>query len=193
MIAGQYVVPVHEDDNLTLLLSQKEIDDALISCNKVMGNGRVSGIRDIICVKRESFNRSEMVEMALELEKLNDAMEDQYVLVVAGRLGSSDSWLGIPCAWSQISKAHVIVETGLEDLQAEPSEGTHFFQNMTSLGCIYLSNNPLLGEGKLDFEAIEKLPLVEETKHFVHVRNEDDLLVKADGMSGKAVVGIRES
>ena len=174
-------------------ISQKEIDDALISCNKVMGNGRVSGIKDIICVKRESFNRSEMVEMALELEKLNDAMEDQYVLVVAGRLGSSDSWLGIPCAWSQISKAHVIVETGLEDLQAEPSEGTHFFQNMTSLGCIYLSNNPLLGDGKLDFEAIEKLPLVEETKHFVHVRNEDDLLVKADGMSGKAVVGIRES
>ena len=174
-------------------ISQKEMDQALISCNKVMGNGRVSGIRDIICVKRESFNRSEMVEMALELEKLNDAMEDQYVLVVAGRLGSSDSWLGIPCAWSQISKAHVIVETGLEDLQAEPSEGTHFFQNMTSLGCIYLSNNPLLGEGKLDFEAIEKLPLVEETKHFVHVRNEDDLLVKADGMSGKAVVGIRES
>ena len=174
-------------------ISQKEMDEALISCSKVMGNGRVSGIRDIICVKRESFNRSEMVEMALELEKLNDAMEDQYVLVVAGRLGSSDSWLGIPCAWSQISKAHVIVETGLEDLQAEPSEGTHFFQNMTSLGCIYLSNNPLLGEGKLDFEAIEKLPLVEETKHFVHVRNEDDLLVKADGMSGKAVVGIRES
>ena len=174
-------------------ISQKEIDDSVISCSKVMGNGRVSGIKDIICVKREAFNRSEMVEMALELEKLNDSMEDQYVLVVAGRLGSSDSWLGIPCAWSQISKAHVIVETGLEDLQAEPSEGTHFFQNMTSLGCIYLSNNPLLGDGKLNFEAIEKLPLVEETKHFVHVRTEDDLLIKADGMSGKAVVGIRES
>ncbi|MBR4477217.1 MAG: pyruvate, phosphate dikinase, partial [Spirochaetales bacterium] len=168
-------------------------EEAAISCTKVMGNGKVNGIRDIICVKPECFKRQEMVDMAVELEKLNDSMEDSYVLVVAGRLGSSDNWLGIPCAWSQISKAHVIVETGLEDLQAEPSEGTHFFQNMTSLGCIYLSNNPLLGDGKLDFQAISELPLVEETKHFVHVRAEEDLLVKADGLSGKAVVGIRKS
>ncbi|MBQ2527999.1 MAG: pyruvate, phosphate dikinase, partial [Spirochaetales bacterium] len=174
-------------------ISQKEMEEAAISCTKVMGNGKVNGIRDIICVKPECFKRQEMVDMAVELEKLNDSMEDSYVLVVAGRLGSSDNWLGIPCAWSQISKAHVIVETGLEDLQAEPSEGTHFFQNMTSLGCIYLSNNPLLGDGKLDFQAISELPLVEETKHFVHVRAEEDLLVKADGLSGKAVVGIRKS
>ncbi|MBR0521199.1 MAG: pyruvate, phosphate dikinase, partial [Spirochaetales bacterium] len=154
-------------------ISQKEMEEAAISCTKVMGNGKVNGIRDIICVKPECFKRQEMVDMAVELEKLNDSMEDSYVLVVAGRLGSSDNWLGIPCAWSQISKAHVIVETGLEDLQAEPSEGTHFFQNMTSLGCIYLSNNPLLGDGKLDFQAISELPLVEETKHFVHVRAEE--------------------
>ncbi|MBQ7729977.1 MAG: pyruvate, phosphate dikinase, partial [Spirochaetales bacterium] len=174
-------------------ISQKEMEEAAISCTKVMGNGKVNGIRDIICVKPECFKRQEMVDMAVELEKLNDSMEDSYVLVVAGRLGSSDNWLGIPCAWSQISKAHVIVETGLEDLQAEPSEGTHFFQNMTSLGCIYLSNNPLLGDGKLDFQAISELPLMEETKHFVHVRAEEDLLVKADGLSGKAVVGIRKS
>ena len=100
-VAAIYPITRFEDVDI----SQKEIDDSVISCNKVMGNGRISGIKDIICVKRESFNRSEMVEMALELEKLNDSMEDSYVLVVAGRLGSSDNWLGIPCAWSQISKA----------------------------------------------------------------------------------------
>jgi len=126
--------------------------------------------------------------MASELETLNRQIEQQYVLIVAGRLGSSDNWLGIPCSWPQISKAHVIVETGLADIQAEPSEGTHFFQNVTSLGCLYLSNNPLMGDGRLDFDGILSLPKVEETKHFVHVRADNDLIVKADGLSGKAVV-----
>ncbi|MBQ7643475.1 MAG: hypothetical protein IJS84_00425, partial [Spirochaetales bacterium] len=79
-------------------------------------------------------------------------------------------------------------ETGLKEIQAEPSEGTHFFQNVTSLGCIYISNNPSSGDGKVDFDSIMKLPLVQETKHFVHVRSEKDLIVKADGLNGKAVV-----
>ena len=169
-------------------ISEDEMESALVSCNRVMGNGRAEGIRDIICVKPEVFKRSEMVEMAVELESLNRKIEDQYVLIVAGRLGSSDNWLGIPCSWPQISKAHVIVETGLADIQAEPSEGTHFFQNVTSLGCLYMSNNPLMGDGKLDFDAIMELPKIEETKHFVHVRVDSDLNVKADGLSGKAVV-----
>ena len=169
-------------------ISEDEMESALVSCNRVMGNGRAEGIRDIICVKPDVFKRSEMVEMAVELENLNKKIEDQYVLIVAGRLGSSDNWLGIPCSWPQISKAHVIVETGLADIQAEPSEGTHFFQNVTSLGCLYMSNNPLMGDGKLDFDAIMELPKIEETKHFVHVRVDSDLNVKADGLSGKAVV-----
>ena len=82
----------------------------------------------------------------------------------------------------------MIVETGLKEIQAEPSEGTHFFQNVTSLGCLYLSNNPLSGDGKVDFETIRSLPLVKETKYFVHVRIENDLVIKADGLNGKAVV-----
>ena len=169
-------------------VSDEEMETALVSCTHVMGNGTVEGMRDIICVKPDVFKRSEMVEMASELETLNRQIEQQYVLIVAGRLGSSDNWLGIPCSWPQISKAHVIVETGLADIQAEPSEGTHFFQNVTSLGCLYLSNNPLMGDGRLDFEGILSLPKVEETKHFVHVRADYDLTVKADGLSGKAVV-----
>ncbi len=169
-------------------ISQEDLDGALVSCRKVMGNGSVQGIRDIVCIKPEAFDRSRMLDMAQELEHLNESIEDQYVLIVSGRLGSSDRWLGIPCSWSQISKAHVIVETGLKDIQAEPSEGTHFFQNVTTLGCIYLSNNPLMGEGRLDFETILGLPVVEQTEHFVHVRTSKDLVVKADGLSGKAIV-----
>ena len=169
-------------------ISDAEMDNALVSCNRVMGNGKAEGLRDIICIKPDSFKRSEMVEMAEELEKLNREIEEQYVLIVAGRLGSSDNWLGIPCSWPQISKAHVIVETGLADIQAEPSEGTHFFQNVTSLGCLYLSNNPMSGDGRVDYTSILQLPEVGQTKHFVHVRANGDLVIKADGMSGKAVV-----
>ncbi len=169
-------------------IDHSEMERALIASNRVMGNGKLENIRDIVCVKPEVFKRSEMPQMAVELESLNNSLENPYVLVVAGRLGSSDNWLGIPCSWPQISKAQVIVETGLKEIQAEPSEGTHFFQNVTSLGCFYLSNNPLQGDGKLDFEAICALPVVRETQHFVHVRAGRQLNIKADGMSGKAVV-----
>ena len=174
-------------------ISDEEMESALVSCNRVMGNGKAEGIRDIVCVKPDAFKRSEMTEMAAELESLNRSIEERYVLIVAGRLGSSDNWLGIPCSWPQISKAHVIVETGLKDIQAEPSEGTHFFQNVTSLGCLYLSNNPLTGDGRLDFAKIASLPLVEETKHFIHVRSGEDLVIKADGLSGKAAVRLAEN
>ena len=105
-----------------VIITDDEISKAAIAGNKVMGNGKADGIRDIICIKPDAFKRGEMVEMAFELERLNDLLEEQYVLVVAGRLGSSDNWLGIPCSWPQISKAHVIVETGLKEIQAEPSE-----------------------------------------------------------------------
>ena len=169
-------------------ISEEEEERAIVSCNRVMGNGKAEGLRDIICVKPEVFKRSEMVQMANELEKLNVKNEQQYVLIAAGRLGSSDNWLGIPCSWSQISNAHVIVETGLKEIQAEPSEGTHFFQNVTSLGCLYFTNNPLAGDGKVDYEAIMKLPLIEETEHFVHVRADKDFEIKADGHTGKGVV-----
>ena len=126
--------------------------------------------------------------MARELEKLNRLTEGFYVLVAAGRLGSSDRWLGIPCTWSQISKAHVIVETGLKELQVEPSQGTHFFQNMTSLGCIYLTINPMYGDGSLSYEEIAKLPHEAETEHFLCVRSDKPLTIKASGLDGKAVV-----
>lgn len=169
-------------------IAEEEKTGAYIAANKVMGNGKIEGIKDIIAVKPDVFKRAEMTEMAIELEKLNNSIEDLYVLVAAGRLGSSDNWLGIPCSWSQISKAHVIVETGLKEIQAEPSEGTHFFQNMTSLGCLYLTINPIDGDGVFNYEQIASLPLVQETKHFIHVRAEEDLIIKADGLSGQAII-----
>ncbi len=129
-----------------------------------------------------------MVRMAGELEKINASSDSEYVLVAAGRLGSSDNWLGIPVSWSQISKAHVIVETGVEGLYAEPSEGTHFFQNVTSLGCLYLTVNPLQNKGRIDYDSIYALPIIMETDHFIRVHSESPLIIKADGREKRAIV-----
>ena len=167
-------------------------ENALVYAEKVMGNGIAEGIRDIVTIKPECFRTQEMPEMAKELERLNRSMDGEYVLIAAGRLGSSDRWLGIPCTWSDISKAHVIVETGLKEIQAEPSQGTHFFQNMTSLGCLYLTINPMYSDGIFNYEAIRDLPIAEETEHFLHVRTEHPLTIKADGLSGEAVIRTTE-
>ena len=176
--SGYTDVPISEDDS----------DNALIFAEKVMGNGIVEDVREIITIKPDAFDRKQMVDMARELEILNKEAEGSYVLIAAGRLGSSDRWLGIPCTWSQISKAHVIVETGLKDLQVEPSQGTHFFQNMTSLGCIYLTINPLFDDGIFRYEEIAKLPVIKETEHFLAVKAPEALVIKANGLEGKAVI-----
>lgn len=173
-------------------ISKEEFDTALIAAESVMGNGSVDDISDIITIKPEAFKVSEMTEMAGELEGLNRSVDRSYVLVAAGRLGSSDRWLGIPCVWSQISNAHVIVETGLKEIQAEPSQGTHFFQNMTSLGCLYLTINPMYGDGRFDYESITKLEHIAETKHFIHVRSKRPLVIKANGLKKKAVIREQE-
>ena len=177
---------------MDVTITKEEKHSALVYAGKVMGNGSADGIRDIVTIKPDDFRASEMTEMAAELEKINAAADGEYVLIAAGRLGSSDRWLGIPCTWSQISKAHVIVETGLKEIQAEPSQGTHFFQNMTSLGCLYLTINPMYGDGIFDYEAIAGLPRVEETKHFLHVRADNPLVIKANGRTGEAVIHTTE-
>lgn len=175
---GYSDIPITEDDR----------EHALIFAEKVMGNGIVKDVHEIITIKPDAFNRNEMIEMANELEMLNKDADGYYVLIAAGRLGSSDRWLGIPCTWSQISKAHVIVETGLKELQVEPSQGTHFFQNMTSLGCIYLTINPMYADGLFRYDEIARLPRVRETKHFIAVRTEKPLIIKANGLDKKAVI-----
>lgn len=176
-----------------VFVEEEDEKDAIIFARKVMGNGQIEGIDELVTIKPEAFKASETLEMARELEKLNKSTDGNYVLVAAGRLGSSDRWLGIPCVWSQISRAQVIVETGLKELDVEPSQGTHFFQNMTSLGAIYLTINPLHGDGILDYEAIRELPVVTETRHFLHVKAPEGFDIKVDGRRNRAVIRRREN
>jgi ActR/RegA family two-component response regulator len=172
-------------------ITEEEKERALVRSTTVMGNGKIEGIRDFIYLKLDAFEQSRMSDMASELEALNTKMvmeERDYILLIAGRLGSSDPWLGIPVAWSQISRAKVIIETGLKGFQVEPSQGTHFFQNMTSLGCIYLTINPDYRSGYLDTENLAKIPALEETKHFIHAQSDEEFLVKANGFRGEGVI-----
>ncbi len=172
-------------------ITEEERQGALVYSTVVLGNGKVGGLKDFVHLKAETFDASRMQHMAHELEQINTRMviaERDYILLVAGRLGSADPWLGIPVAWSQISRAKVIIETGLKEFQVEPSQGTHFFQNMTSLGCIYYTINPAYRSGRLDLAQLKGAEVVAETDHFIHVRSQEEFLVKANGFRGEGVI-----
>jgi hypothetical protein len=173
-------------------INEDEIQDSLIYSKSVMGNGRVEEIKDILLIKTDKFDAANMVNMPREIEKFNaqfDNDEESYMLVVAGRLGSSDPWLGIPVVWSQISNASLIVETGLPGFQVEPSQGTHFFQNLTLLGTRYMTINPHYNDGMLDSNKISKnLVKVSESDNFIHYHSKKDLDIRINAISKEGIV-----
>jgi hypothetical protein len=130
--------------------------------------------------------------IANEIAKINEKMitEDRnYILVGPGRWGSSDSWLGIPVKWPHISNAQLIVESGLDNYRIEPSQGTHFFQNLTSFGVGYFTINQYIeGEGLFDEDFLNSQPPVSETKFLRHVRFNNPLVIKIDGKKSIGVV-----
>ncbi len=175
-------------------ITDEEKKGAAIRSNVVMGNGKLENISDVIFLRTDQFSTAAMAEMATELDKLNAALvleERDYVLIVAGRLGSCDPWLGIPVTWSQISRSKVIIETGLPGFQVEPSQGTHFFQNMTSLGCLYFTVNPSYHSGFMDMDQLKNLPVISQTDHFIHARSTKDLLIKVNGYKGEGIILIQ--
>ena len=179
----------NEESDVSITDQEKEA--AAIYSTVVMGNGKIEDIQDLIYLKVDRFDASHMKDMAKELDKLNAQMvlaEKDYALLVAGRLGSCDPWLGIPVTWSQISRSKVIIETGLRGFQVEPSQGTHFFQNMTSLGCMYLTINPDHRSGRLELEKLKQLDIYDETEHFIHARSSENLTIKVNGFKGEGVV-----
>ena len=111
-----------------------------------------------------------------------------YVLVGFGRWGSSNPWLGVPVKWSDISEAKVIVECGLDNFRIEPSQGTHFFQNLTSFGVGYITVNPYMGDGTLDFSKLNDMPAIYESEHIRSVRFENPLEITIDGVANKAIL-----
>jgi len=166
-------------------LSQIKPEDEILHSNSALGHGVFSEVYDIIYVKTEKFNAANNMKIATEIDEINARFleeEKNYILVGPGRWGSSDSWLGIPVKWSQISNAQVLVELTLDNYKIEPSQGTHFFQNLTSFGVGYFSINPFVsGEGLFDEDYLNNQPAISETEYIRHVRFEKPAIVKING------------
>ncbi len=156
-----------------------------------LGNGVIDDIHDIIYVKPESFDSAHTKEMTEIISKLNSQFTKNggnYILVGPGRWGSNDPWLGIPVKWAQISAARLIVESGLKHFHIDPSQGTHFFQNLTSFNVGYFTINPYLNEGHYDLDFLDKQEAVYEDQFIRHVRFNEPLTIKIDGSKKMGVV-----
>ncbi|HUW05652.1 MAG TPA: PEP/pyruvate-binding domain-containing protein [Williamwhitmania sp.] len=168
-----------------------DVSKALIYAESALGNGRIDGIRDIVYLKPDEFDPAKSGIIAMEMEALNQRyskLKRNYILVGPGRWGSSDPWLGIPVKWPQISEARVIVEAGQKDFRVDPSQGTHFFQNLTSFGVGYLTINPFMGDGILNYTELDKMNAVYESKFIRCVRFGKPLHVVIDGKNSRGVI-----
>ena len=175
------------DEDLTAIPD----DQVLLRSNNSLGHGLMNEIHDIIYVKTDDYSASHNQEIAWEIEKLNQQFLDEgrnYVLVGPGRWGSSDTWLGIPVKWPHISAARVIVEAGLTNYRVDPSQGTHFFQNLTSFGVGYFTINAFMNDGVYNQEFLNAQPAIHETKYLRHVHFRQPMVVKMDGKKKLGVV-----
>ena len=175
------------EEDLTLIPKE----DVVVSSPSTLGNGIINDVHHILYVKSDKFDPAYTMQIAREIERINTDLVSQqksYVLVGPGRWGSSDPWLGIPVKWPHISGARLIVESTLENYRVDPSQGTHFFQNLTSFGVGYLTINPSCGEGCLDEDFLNSLPAKAETNFLRLVESEQPFVIKMDGRHSQGVV-----
>ena len=169
-----------------------DTEGSLVTSESALGTGWIPDLCDIVYLKADVFDKMKTEEMAAELREVNARLRSegrQYVLIGYGRWGSSIPTLGVPVVWSDISETKALVECSLPDFRVDPSQGTHFFQNLTSFNAGYINVDPYMRRGdSLDLSALDALPAVEETAWLRHVRVETPLQVCIDGRSGKAFI-----
>lgn len=179
-------------DSLKADVDWRSIDTqgAFVNSSSALGTGWIEGIQDIIYLKADVFDKMKTREMAAELRELNARMRAegrQYILIGYGRWGSSIPTLGVPVVWSDISEAKVLVECSLPDFRVDPSQGTHFFQNLTSFNAGYVNVDPYTRQGdSLDLSVLDALPAQEETSWMRLVHLEKPISACVDGRSGRA-------
>ena len=179
-------------DSLKADVDWRSIDTegAFVNSSSALGTGWVEGIQDIIYLKADVFDKMKTREMAAELRELNARMRAegrQYILIGYGRWGSSIPTLGVPVVWSDISETKVLVECSLPDFRVDPSQGTHFFQNLTSFNAGYVNVDPYTRQGdSLDLSVLDALPAQEETPWMRLVHLEKPISACVDGRSGRA-------
>ena len=177
-------------DIVHLSLDDMEGEKVLISSNGVLGNGVIDNIQDIIYVKPESFELKSTKAIVPELELFNDRLlKDNlpYMLVVFGRLGTADPWLGIPVQWGQVCGAKVIVEATLANVRVELSQGAHYFHNMINLGIKYFSL-PFREQHKIDWKWFSNQEIVDESQFLRHIRIKEPLKIMVDGRRSRGVI-----
>ena len=172
--------------------SSLDTEGALLSSGCAIGPGMIQGVRDVVYLRRQNFNVLKTREMAAEMTAINNRMREEgrnYVLIGYGRWGSSIPSLGVPVQWSNISEAKVIVECCLENFRIDPSQGTHFFQNMTSFNAGYVNVNPYSRPGEYcDLDTLDAMPAEYESNFVRIVRFPEDLTVCVDGKENRALV-----
>jgi len=171
----------------------EEVDPQKLICQSsvVLGHGRVQDLRDAIVIDSHRFERPRSREVAQAVAHLNaklSAENKPYLLIGVGRWGSTDPWLGIPVAWDQISGARVIVESGFRDFRVAPSQGSHFFQNLTAFQIGYFTVNPDAGEGFIDWQWLTDQPAIEELDCVRHLRFESPVIVMMNGKVSRGMI-----
>ncbi|MCK5839900.1 MAG: phosphoenolpyruvate synthase [Bacteroidales bacterium] len=167
------------------------VDKTIIYSNSALGNGVINDICDLVYVKPETFSADRNPEIARKIEEINEQFikeNKNYILIGPGRWGSLDPWLGIPVKWPQISSARVIIESGLENYRIDPSQGTHFFQNLTSFGVGYFTINPYINDGFYDLAHLSSFSPYYEDENIRHIRFEKPLTVMIDGQKNIGVI-----
>ncbi len=164
---------------------------AIVVTGSALGHGRIEGIRDVVYVRLDTFDRGRTVQVAGEIGSLNRKLKKErrpYLLIGPGRWGSADQWLGIPVKWAQISNARCIVEAPLQDIRVDPSQGTHFFQNITSFGIGYFTLPPDDPSMLLDQKWLDAQPAAHETTFVRHLRFDTPLEIVVDSKTGVGVI-----
>jgi hypothetical protein len=174
-----------------LQIDQLNSRDLICQSDQVLGNGAIRDIFDIIVVDIQKFDRGKSIRVAQEVSQLNTmllAQKRPYVLIGVGRWGSLDHWLGIPVTWDQISGAAAIVESGFKDFHVTPSQGSHFFQNITSFRVGYFTVNAFEHQGFIDWEWLSQQPAKDELEFTRHLRFDEPITVKINGHKNVGVI-----
>ena len=181
-------------DSMKTEVDWKAIDDsnAILRSSCALGTGWIPDLKDIVYLKKDAFDKMHTVEIADEMRSLNARMREEgrnYVLIGYGRWGSSIPTLGIPVTWSDISETKALIECSLPDFRVDPSQGSHFFQNLTSFNAGYISIDEFSRPSDfIDFQALDSLPAINETGYFRHIRLDNPLQVCIDGRSSRAAI-----
>ena len=182
---------VESKERVDVRIDEIKYEETILYSHAALGNGTVNDLHDIVYVKPASFDPSKNTDTVLKIAEINDkflAAHKQYVLVGPGRWGSSDPWLGIPVKWPQIAGARLIVESGLDNYRIDPSQGTHFFQNLTSFRVGYFTIHPYIKDGFFDVDYLDSLPAEYEDDTIRHVHFDEPLTMIINGRTNSGVL-----